>query len=82
MSQTMAPREAEALLAGAAPDDRPAFERAAARAMEGAKGQGDDDFKPELARRVAVRAFLLAAKGTPADPPALPASVFSGGAHV
>jgi len=74
-------REAEALLVGAAPD-REAFERAAARAVEGAKGQGDNDFKVELARRVAVRAFLLAAKGTPAEALALPASPFSGDAHV
>ena len=84
-------REAEAVLAGALPD-RPAFEQAAARAMEGAKGQKakgqgansqeSNDFKVELARRVAMRALLLAAKGTPAELPALPASPFSGGTHV
>ncbi len=73
-------RAAEEALTGASPD-RPAFERAAARAMEGAKGQGENDFKVELARRVAVRAFLLAARGTPAELPALPASPFSGASH-
>jgi xanthine dehydrogenase YagS FAD-binding subunit len=73
-------RAAEEILVGAAPD-REAFERAATRAMEGAKGQGDNDFKVELARRVAVRAFLLAARGTPAELPALPASPFSGESH-
>ena len=73
-------RAAEEVLAGASPD-RDAFERAAARAMEGAKGQGENDFKVELARRVAVRAFLLAARGTPAELPALPASPFSRDSH-
>lgn len=73
-------RAAEEALAGAAPD-REAFERAAARAVEGAKGQGGNDFKVELARRTVVRAFLLAARGTPAELPALPASPFSGGSH-
>jgi xanthine dehydrogenase YagS FAD-binding subunit len=73
-------KDAEALLAGAEPS-REAFERAATKAVEGARGQGENDFKPELARRVAVRAFLLAARGTPAELPALPASPFAGDLH-
>lgn len=69
-------RNAEALLRGA-PADRPAFERAAAAALSDARPSGDNAAKIELARRVAVRALLLAAAGTPERLPALPASVFA-----
>ncbi len=69
-------REAEALLAGAAPD-RAAFERAAEAALAGAKPSGDNAYKIELAKRIVTRALLLAAAGTPARMPALPASVFA-----
>jgi xanthine dehydrogenase YagS FAD-binding subunit len=73
--------EAEALLAGAAPG--PAiFRQAAEAALEAARAPGDNAFKIELGRRIAVRALTLAAAGTPARLPALPASPFAGAAHV
>lgn len=69
-------REAEAALAGQAPSPG-AFTRAAEIALSGAKPTGEANaFKIELARRVAVRALALAAAGTPARIPALPASPF------
>jgi xanthine dehydrogenase YagS FAD-binding subunit len=70
-------REAEASLAGAAPSPD-AFRKAADIALKGAKPSGDNAFKIELARRIVVRALTLAAAGTPARMPALPASPFSG----
>ncbi|MHC2106894.1 MULTISPECIES: FAD binding domain-containing protein [unclassified Methylobacterium] len=67
---------AEAALAGQAPSPE-AYARAAALALDGAKPTGEANaFKIELARRVAVRALTLAAAGTPARIPALPASPF------
>jgi xanthine dehydrogenase YagS FAD-binding subunit len=67
---------AEAVLAGAAPDAE-AFRRAAEVALAGASPSGDNGFKIELARRIAVRALTLAAAGTPERLPALPASPFA-----
>ena len=69
-------RAAEATLAGAAPGAA-AFRRAAEAALADAKPSGDNLFKIELARRILVRALTLAAAGTPARMPALPASPFS-----
>lgn len=67
--------EAEALLTGQAPD--PAlFERAANAALAGAVPSGRNAWKIDLARRVASRALTMAAAGTPARIPALPASPF------
>ncbi|MDH2312471.1 FAD binding domain-containing protein [Methylobacterium brachiatum] len=67
---------AEAALVGQAPSPE-AYARAAALALDGAKPTGEANaFKIELARRVAVRALTLAAAGTPARIPALPASPF------
>jgi xanthine dehydrogenase YagS FAD-binding subunit len=77
-------RQAEALLAGARAEPA-AFQRAADAALSEAKPSGDNAFKIELARRIIVRAFTLAAKGTPEHMPALPASPFSspaGALHV
>ena len=54
-----------------------AFRRAAEAALADAKPSGDNRFKIELARRILVRALTLAAAGTPARMPALPASPFS-----
>jgi xanthine dehydrogenase YagS FAD-binding subunit len=74
---------AEAALAGATPDAA-AFHRAAGIALAEARPSGDNAFKMELARRIAVRALTLAAAGTPARLPALPASPFAplpGGLH-
>lgn len=68
-------REAEKLLAGA--PDAENFRRAAEAALAEAKPSGDNEFKIELARRVIVRALMLAAAGTPERIPALPASPFS-----
>jgi xanthine dehydrogenase YagS FAD-binding subunit len=53
------------------------FREAAQSALAEAKPSGDNAFKIELARRVIVRALRLAATGTPARMPALPASVFA-----
>jgi len=74
---------AEAALVGAAPNAE-AFRAAAGLALAEAKPSGDNAFKIELARRIAVRALILAAAGTPARLPALPASPFApipGGLH-
>jgi xanthine dehydrogenase YagS FAD-binding subunit len=70
-------RAAEAALSGQLPD-RAAFRRAAEAALGDASPSGDNAFKIELARRIIVRALSLAAAGTPARMPALPASAFSG----
>ena len=68
--------EAEDALAGQAPSPE-AFAKAGTIALDGAKPTGEANaFKIELARRVAVRALTLAAAGTPARIPALPASPF------
>jgi xanthine dehydrogenase YagS FAD-binding subunit len=72
-------REAEAALAGARAEPG-VFRKAAEAALEGAKPSGDNAFKIELARQIVVRALTLAAAGTPARMPALPASPFSGDA--
>jgi xanthine dehydrogenase YagS FAD-binding subunit len=69
-------RAAEAVLAGAAPGPD-AFRRAADAALADAAPSGDNAFKIELARRIVVRALSLAAAGTPARVPALPASLFA-----
>ncbi len=69
-------RAAERSLAGAVPG-RDAFRRAAEIALEDARPSGDNAFKIELARRIVVRALTLAAAGTPARVPALPASPFA-----
>ncbi len=69
-------RAAEAVLAGARPGDE-VFRRAAEAALADARPSGDNAFKIELARRVVRRALALAAAGTPARVPALPASPFS-----
>ena len=69
-------RKAEQLLRGARAD-AVAFARAADAALADAKPSGDNAFKIELARRVVVRAFTLAAAGTPAEMPALPGSPFA-----
>jgi len=77
-------RAAEALLAGRHPDAA-AFSKAADAALADAKPSGSNGFKIELARRIVVRALTLAAAGTPARIPALPASAFStvsGALHV
>jgi xanthine dehydrogenase YagS FAD-binding subunit len=67
-------REAEEALRGA-PADAVSFRRAAAAALAGAKPSGGDNaFKIELAQRIVARALALAAAGTPARVPALPAS--------
>lgn len=68
--------EAEAILKGQSPD--PAlFDRAAEAALAGASAAGSNAWKIELARRTAARALALAAAGTPARMPALPASPFA-----
>lgn len=67
---------AEAVLLGAAPG-ADAFHRAAGLALAEARPSGENAFKIELARRIAVRALTLAAAGTPARLPALPASPFA-----
>lgn len=76
-------RAAEAVLAGARPEPG-AFREAAAAALADATASAPDNaFKIELARRVVTRALMLAAAGTPARVPALPASPFASvpGAH-
>lgn len=72
--------EAEAILTGQAPGPD-LFGRAAAILLEGAKPSGDNGFKIELARRTVIRALAMAASGTPARIPALPASVFGDPIH-
>ncbi|OAF15594.1 molybdopterin dehydrogenase [Bradyrhizobium centrolobii] len=69
-------RGAEDVLKGAAPDAA-VFQQAAQRALTEAKPSGDNAFKIELARRIVARALTLAAAGTPARMPALPASPFA-----
>ena len=68
--------EAEGLLKGR-PATAESFRRAAEAAMADAKPSGDNAYKIELARRIAVRAFTLALAGTPERVSALPASPFS-----
>jgi xanthine dehydrogenase YagS FAD-binding subunit len=67
---------AEKLLAGASAEPA-VFRRAAEAALAEAKPSGDNLFKIELAKRIIVRALTLAAAGTPARMPALPASPFA-----
>jgi xanthine dehydrogenase YagS FAD-binding subunit len=69
-------RAAEQHLAGRHPD-AVTFFHAAETALADAKPSGDNGFKIELARRIIVRALMLAAKGTPQRLPALPASPLS-----
>ena len=69
-------RAAEQMLAGARADDA-AFRRAAEVALEDAKPSGHNAFKIVLARGIISRALTLAAAGTPARMPALPASPFA-----
>jgi xanthine dehydrogenase YagS FAD-binding subunit len=69
-------RAAEQTLAGASAHDA-AFRRAAEVALEDAKPSGDNAFKIVLARGIVSRALTLAAAGTPARMPALPASPFA-----
>jgi xanthine dehydrogenase YagS FAD-binding subunit len=72
-------RSAEAVLTDATPGTA-IFHRAAEAALDGARPSGDNAFKIELAQRIVVRALTLAAAGTPARVPALPASPFACGA--
>lgn len=75
---------AESVLIGAKPDNA-LFREAAEIALADARPAGDNDFKIELARRIAARALALAAAGTPDRLPALPGSPFalpSGVLHV
>jgi xanthine dehydrogenase YagS FAD-binding subunit len=69
-------REAEQALAGARANAT-TFRHAAEAALASAKPSGDNAFKIELARRILARALTLAAAGTPARLPALPASPFA-----
>lgn len=64
---------AEELLMGAALERR-TFAEAATAALAEARPSGDNAVKIELARRIATRALLLAAAGTPSRLPALPGS--------
>jgi xanthine dehydrogenase YagS FAD-binding subunit len=52
-------KEAEALLIGQ-PATEDTFRRAAAKVLAGAKGQGTNNFKIELAKRAIVRALKQA----------------------
>jgi xanthine dehydrogenase YagS FAD-binding subunit len=56
--------EAEQALAGQEPSPR-SFAAAADALLEGARGQGQNDFKIDLARRAIARALQQAAAGTP-----------------
>jgi xanthine dehydrogenase YagS FAD-binding subunit len=56
--------QAESTLVGSAPD-RAVFRACAERLLCDAQGQGDNDFKIELAARAIVRALQQAAAGTP-----------------
>ncbi len=67
---------AEKILVGARADTA-SFRRAAEAALTEAKPSGDNVFKIELAKRIIVRTLTLAAAGTPARIPALPASPFA-----
>lgn len=69
-------KAAEAALVGQTPGPE-AFRMAADAALADATPSGDNAFKIELARRIVVRALTLAAAGTPARLPALPASPFA-----
>ena len=69
-------RDAEQMLIGARAD-APLFQRVAEAALAEAKPSGDNAFKIELASRVVARTLTLAAAGTPARVPALPASPFA-----
>jgi xanthine dehydrogenase YagS FAD-binding subunit len=69
-------RPAETLLVGCRPEAK-AFRRAAEAALADARPSADNAFKIELAKRIAVRALMLAAAGTPARIAALPASPFA-----
>ena len=69
-------REAEKSLAGCNPDTA-IFRRVAELALADAKPSGDNVFKIELAKRIVMRALMLAAKGTPSRIAALPASPFA-----
>ena len=69
-------KEAEALLAGQKPD-ADLFDRAADAALSDAQPTGGNGGKIELARRTAARALAMAAAGTPARMPTLPASPFA-----
>ena len=75
-------RAAEDALAGAEADEA-AFGHAAEIALADAKPSGDNAFKIDLAKKIIVRALMLATAGTPERVPALPASPFSAvlGAH-
>jgi xanthine dehydrogenase YagS FAD-binding subunit len=57
---------AETLLIGRKPDTA-LFEKFADQLLAQAKGQGENDFKIELAKRAIVRAMQQAAAGTPQD---------------
>jgi xanthine dehydrogenase YagS FAD-binding subunit len=67
---------AEQVLIGATPAPT-IYQQAATATLADAKPSGDNAFKIELARRIIARALTLAAVGTPARVPALPASPFS-----
>jgi xanthine dehydrogenase YagS FAD-binding subunit len=69
-------REAEKILSGARANAA-TYAQAADAALADAKPSGGNTFKIELARRIIVRALMLAAAGTPDRLPALPASPFS-----
>ncbi|HVX77095.1 MAG TPA: xanthine dehydrogenase family protein subunit M [Bradyrhizobium sp.] len=69
-------RSAERYLAGRNPDAA-VLRAAAAEALAEARPSGDNQFKIELAKRIIIRALMLAASGTPERIPALPASPFS-----
>jgi xanthine dehydrogenase YagS FAD-binding subunit len=69
-------RPAEDMLAGAHANAA-GFRQAAETALADARPSGDNGFKIELARRIVARALALAAAGTPARMPALPASPFA-----
>jgi xanthine dehydrogenase YagS FAD-binding subunit len=56
--------EAEALMAGETPSAT-LFQRVAEAVLDGARGQGQNDFKIDLARRAIARALRQAAEGTP-----------------
>jgi len=56
--------EAEALLNGQTAS-KELFHQAAVRILDGAVGQGTNDFKIELARRAIARALAQAVAGTP-----------------
>lgn len=67
--------EAEASLIDKKPDHA-SFARAADLILKDARPSGDNAYKIELARRTVIRVLTMAAAGTPAIRPALPASPF------